>query len=141
LRQYAQLVLEISYVDPNTTNERITADQTPPLIRSVTVAPANTSNQFGPAAQGFRVSAIVIDRDSGIDSVTGVYTLDGRNWQSVTLKPGQDGVFEAFIAAPSTQRSPSVYITARDNSGNVATETGKGTLQAVGRNYLPLVRR
>jgi hypothetical protein len=94
-----------------------------------------------------RIAARVSDNQSGGLDVQTTYTVDGQTWKHAQLQPsagpaaGSGAVFMADVDAPANGRNIFVIVEARDKSGNVTTDTAKGSLYAFSFTFLPLIRR
>jgi hypothetical protein len=142
-RRFSQMVFEVSYLDPSATGA--ISDNLPPRIDTIHVAPpAATTNSIAPAAQSIRISARVADNHVGGLDVRAAYTADGQTWKSVKLQPtagpAAGGLFMANIDAPANSWNIFVIVEARDRSGNVTTDTAKGSLYSFNSIFMPLVR-
>jgi predicted outer membrane repeat protein len=121
LRRFSQLVFEVTYVDP-AAPEGIVDDLSPPLIVDVDASLPGTQ---GAPPDGVRLTALVEDGESGVESVTALYSVDGRAWQQVALALQPNGSYAATITIGASGRLE-LLVDARDRSGNVSVETGKG---------------
>ncbi|MBX0331412.1 hypothetical protein K2Z83_27550, partial [Oscillochloris sp. ZM17-4] len=129
LRRYQQMVLEITYLDPNVANDSLLNDDMPPVVNGVTMTETPT---------GVSISAEAYD-----DTTAGSYlqvevawTNDGSSWQTIALPYLQDRRYAQQVAITSMPRE--VVVTAHDASGNIAMARVPLTIHQV---YLPLVRR
>jgi hypothetical protein len=144
LRRFAQMVFEVTYVDPRRAPANILGDTTPPLIRAVTITPMLAANSVGIAAQSIGVSATVTDvgGSGGSIDVSALVTVDGVHWQSTPLTRVSGNTYQG--SAPLLLNRPDVValIQARDSAGNVSVQALKGTLtDAFTSVILPLIRR
>jgi hypothetical protein len=139
LRRFSQMVFEVSYLDPSAPGA--IDDSQPPRIDDISVSlPGAATSGAAPSALSVHVQAQVSDNQGGPLDVSATYTTNGQTWSRVKLQ-GSGGLFQAVIDAPADGRSIAVIIEARDRSGNVATDTAKGTLNAYSSTFVPLVRR
>jgi predicted outer membrane repeat protein len=136
LRQFSQLVFEVTYVDPQAPAE-LRDDDEPPLLTDVSASlpqagdfPTNT----------VRISAIATDEESGLESVSAVYSTDGRVWRLVALAPEGNDVYAASVQLGAAGRLE-LLVEARDRAGNVSTETGKGADSPYDTQVLSLITR
>jgi Domain of unknown function DUF11/Cysteine-rich secretory protein family len=96
LRRYSQLVLEITYADPNVMDAANLADTLPPVLVGPTVT------QEG--AHSLRISTRASDPDGTLaPTLRTTYTLDGITWKEVELVLNQ-GVYSAVV--PSDNVNP-----------------------------------
>jgi hypothetical protein len=138
------MVFEISYIDPAVAPSGTLADEIPPLIGDVHVSlPGTTLGGTNPAGLVVHISASVSDNSTNPSSlnVTATYSTDKINWDQIALHSVGGGVFAATVNAPANGENIFVIVEARDNAGNVATDTAKGTFSSYAFNYVPLIQR
>ncbi len=93
LRRYRQLVLEITYADPNVMDAATLADTLPPVLVGPTVTLEGTHN--------LRISTRASDPDGTLaPTLRTTYTLDGITWKEVELVLNQ-GVYSAVVPLDS----------------------------------------
>ena len=137
------MVFEVSYLDPGTAFSSFSTDSQPPVISDIDVSLPGTTFQGQIAApQQVKISTRVVDNGTNGLDVGATYTIDGLHWQRKTLTLNQaTGLFEATVPAPSFAENIFVIVEARDQAGNVAVDTAKGTFSSYAFNYLPLLLR
>jgi hypothetical protein len=134
MRLYESVTFKVTYVDPTAPGADLAlADSIPPIIHSVRLAPDLPGGQPGLVGIAVEVSDSGTN-DTGIadDGVEVSFTLDQQQWKTITLNrafttPDQEEVWSGFVPVIA---DPEFRITARDNAGNVAYHTGKGTHRA-----------
>jgi hypothetical protein len=133
LRRYRQVVLEITYIDPNVVDAATLADTLAPVIVGPTLRQESTSS--------LRISASASDMDGATaPSLHAAYTLDGTTWNEVDLVLNQE-VYSVVVPLRSGANSVSAIITARDGAGNSSSENVAGSFAGDFFTYMPFLRR
>ena len=131
VRAFTSMVFEVTYIDPRRAAEAQISDRQPPLLQSpaIKLLPAKAvvrgKNAVVTPAQ-LRFSIEASDDYSTTVAANVTYTLDGKTWQSSGMTRAADGSYELFVDAPKVTTQVYVVFEARDDAGNVATESAKG---------------
>jgi hypothetical protein len=145
LRRFAQMVFEVTYVDPERAQAATLNDTTPPVISNVSLTPIAAIQSVGTAAaKTIQVSATVQDTGGspGPLAVNVLFSPDGRRIVAVPLTRTTGNQYQGTVQTSLSNPNAITAIEARDGAGNVATQALKGTLSsAFVEVNLPLVVR
>jgi hypothetical protein len=139
LRRFAQMVFEVTYIDPQSAPQVMMTDTAPPDIRNVTLQ--LPSGGFQPIAMQILLNTDISDDGSGVAEAVATYSNDGTTWQELPLKLIAPGKYSVMINAPWGGKNIAIMISATDRAGNVATYTAKGALSAYSFVFMPTARR
>ena len=145
LRPYTKMVLKVIYEDPMVQTASalaLNADTTAPVIQSVVVRPALTSNSL--AAIGG--TEVVVQASDGVGAsaaldVSAFYVANGNTWVAVNFTKGLTDTYTLVL--PVRPINARFVVRATDNAGNSSYYTGKGhlTSQTPSLLALPLIVR
>jgi hypothetical protein len=132
VRRYAQMVFEITYVDPNLASGAQLNDDEAPIVNDAAKVPLVR------ALGGSQISSVVTDVGTGVAAVYALYTSDGISWTTVQMTPAGNDTYTAQV--PSAIFA--ALVEAVDSAGNTTLQASKGTLAPALRSiYLPQIQR
>ncbi|MFV9503056.1 MAG: peptidase [Oscillochloridaceae bacterium umkhey_bin13] len=152
LRPYTELSFRVLYEDPNEAPAELQADQTAPVIESVSISEVVTPTLAVANTTPRSLVEVLVSDDgpvldgSSLSEVSLVYIEDGTRWIERQLTEQEPGRYT--VELPLAAGDVRVIVRATDHAGNSSYFTAKGSFRPAQpevqpdlRIWLPLIRR
>lgn len=152
LRRFTQMVLEVSYLDPETSAPAAAdcTNCTPALSNLATLKcyliPKTRCPMPLAMLQGneenYLIGATVVSQPSlTIREVSATYSTDGIHWQRAILLPAGNNRYQGTASAPANSTRIDIYYEAIDSAGDAVMRSDRTNFKRLSDIYLPLVMR